>query len=740
MPQLLLELFSEEIPARMQAGAARELARMAAERLKVQELTYDALRTFAGPRRLTLVVDGLPAATPDRSEELKGPKASAPPQALEGFLRKAGVAREALVERDGVLFATLNRPGRPTPEIAAEVIRDIVWDFPWPKSMRSGTSDFRWVRPLKRVLFLFNGNVVPWVMDGIESDEVTEGHRFMGPRPGGTFPVRNFDDYAVKLQEHYVVLDAAERRRRIAEGAAAACEAEGLEVVPDEGLLEEVAGLAEWPTPVLGRMDPAFLDLPGEVIRTSMRTHQKYFAVRKPGETALQPRFVVVANVEASDGGAALAAGNARVLSARLNDARFFWDEDRKPGAFEKWAGKLTGVTFHAKLGTLAERVERIAALAREIAPAVGADPDQAERAARLSKLDLASAMVGEFPELQGVMGGYYARVAGEPDAVADAVRDHYKPVGPSDGVPREPVTVAVALADKLDTLVGFFAIDEKPTGSKDPYALRRAALGVIRLVLENGARLPLLDILYVAERRYWQLVTERADWKERATNLLDYMREVLTLSGYPQFKRPVQTPLTFEQRMYNDIASAKYVSYWLAVLDLLAFFADRLKVQLRDEGRRHDLVDAVFALGDDDLVRITARVEALSAFLATDDGANLLAGYKRAVNILRAEAKKNPDERVEGAVDSARLVAPEEQALGHTLAAVSADLERELAAEDWTLAMRSLARLRAPVDAFFDRVLVNDPDPAVRLNRLRLLSTIRDAANRVADFSLIQG
>ena len=679
MPELLLELFSEEIPARMQAGAARDLARMAAERLRAQELTYDTLRTFAGPRRLTLVVEGVPAATPDRAEELKGPKASAPPQALEGFLRKAGVAREALVERDGALFATLNRPGRPTPEIAAEAVGAIVRDFPWPKSMRSATSAFRWVRPLKRVLCLFDGAVVPFEVDGIAAADLTEGHRFMGPRPGEPFAVTGFDDYASGLAERFVVLDAAERRRRIAEGAAAACAAEGLEVVPDEGLLDEVAGLAEWPVPVLGRMDPAFLDLPGEVIRTSMRTHQKYFAVRRPGDVALQPRFVVVANVEASDGGAALAAGNARVLSARLNDARFFWDEDRKPGAFERWAKRLEGVTFHAKLGTLAERVERIAALAREIAPAVDADPDLAERAARLAKLDLASAMVGEFPELQGVMGGYYARLSpssplplegGEAgrggagttsvgsqgdvsadhphpaahtpipdpsplegegrDAVADAVRDHYKPVGPSDGVPREPVTVAVALADKLDTLVGFFAIDEKPTGSKDPYALRRAALGVIRLVLENGVRLPLAECIF----HQAGLIFEQLQ-SAPARNILSQAPPKIIVDGE---ELEIEGVLTF---LGEDVATVAA----FRPADLLAFFADRLKVQLRDEGRRHDLVDAVFALGDDDLVRITARVEALSAFLATDDGANLLAGYKRAVNILRAEAKKHPDE-----------------------------------------------------------------------------------------------
>ena len=717
MPQLLLELFSEEIPARMQAGAARDLARMAAERLKAQELTWDDLRTFAGPRRLTLVVDGLPAATPDRHEELKGPKASAPPQALEGFLRKAGVAREALVERDGVLFATLDRPGRPTPQIAAEAVGEIVRGFPWPKSMRSGVSAFRWVRPLKRVLFLFDGQVVPFEVDGVIAADLTEGHRFMGPAAGEPFAVTGFDVYAARLAARCVVLDPAERRRRIAEGAAAVCAAEGLEIVPDEGLLDEVAGLAEWPVPVLGAMDAAFLDLPGEVIRTSMRTHQKYFAVRRPGETALAPNFVVVANVEASDGGAALAAGNARVLSARLNDARFFWDEDRKAGTFERWAQKLKGVTFHAKLGTLAERVERIAALAREIAPAVGADPDLAERAARLAKLDLASAMVGEFPELQGVMGGYYARAAGEPDAVADAVRDHYKPVGPSDSVPREPVTVAVALADKLDTLVGFFAIDEKPTGSKDPYALRRAALGVIRLVLENGVRLPLHQHL-----------------RQQAVRLYDWGRFKDRSDGFSREVALVMVDGITPQRPYSRRSEA-------VVIDLLAFAAERLKSQLRDEGRRHDLVDAVFAQGDDDLVRITARVEALSGFLATEDGANLLAGYKRAVNILRAEAKKHPDEVIAPHDDGAAAVdSPEEQAVADTLRTVAGELEQALPSEDWTAAMTSLARLRAPVDAFFERVLVNDPDPAVRLRRLRLLATIQAQANRVADFSLIQG
>ncbi len=739
MPQLLLELFSEEIPARMQAGAARDLERMVVERLKAQELSYDSLHTFAGPRRLTLAIDGLPAATPDRSEELKGPKASAPPQALEGFLRKTGLTREQQTERDGVLYAVTSRAGRPTAEIAAEIVGEIVRAFPWPKSMRSGTSSFRWVRPLKRVLFLFDGAVVPFEIEGIVAGDVTEGHRFLGSK-GAPFAVADFADYQIRLASEFVVLDPAERKRRILDGAEAVCAALGLELIPDEGLLEEVAGLAEWPTPLIGDMHPGFLDLPPEVIRTSMRTHQKYFAVRKAGDASgrLAPHFLVVANIEASDGGAEIKSGNAKVLSARLSDARFFWDEDRKAGAFERWNDKLKGVTFHAKLGTMAERVERIAALAREIAPAVGADPDLAERAARLCKADLASAMVGEFPELQGVMGGYYVRLAGEPDAVADAVRDHYKPVGPADSVPTAPVTVAVALADKLDTLVGFFAIDEKPTGSKDPQALRRAALGVIRSLTAKRTRITLRGLLQppllfsavhanIAEQRRIKAAKEFDVFAEpmKAANALVHLASESAILG----------------EQIRGLAPLHQAQNAL-ISDVIAFFADRLKVLLRDEGKRHDLVDAVFALGDDDLVRIVDRVEALSAFLATEDGANLLAGYKRAANILRAEAKKFPDEAYEALPldGSTSVVDGEEGTLLAALTDVSAKLNPLLASEDFAGAMGQLARLRAPVDGFFDSVLVNDPDPEVRLRRLRLLSTLRDRANRVADFSLIQG
>ncbi|MDR7229830.1 glycyl-tRNA synthetase beta chain [Caulobacter sp. BE264] len=664
MPQLLLELFSEEIPARMQAQAAKDLERMAREHLAAAGFLPEALKTFAGPRRLTLVAEGLPLAQADRKEELKGPRVGAPPQAMEGFLRKAGLTQDQLVERDGVYMAFIEKKGRPTAEIIAEMVEAIVRSFPWPKSMIWGTKKLRWVRPLKRILCVLDREVVPFSIEGIESGDVTEGHRFMGEAK--PFVAKDFDEYVAGLEKHFVVLDVEERKQRILEGCKTLCFARHLELVEDQGLLEEVAGLAEWPTPVLGDMDPAFLSLPPEVIRTSMRTHQKYFAVRKAGEEGLAPHFITIANIQAADGGAVIAAGNAKVLSSRLSDARFFWDEDVKVG-FEPWLKKLDGVTFHAKLGTMAQRVERIVALAGEIAPLVGADVEKTKEAARLAKADLASQMVGEFPELQGIMGGYYARTFGLDGEIADAVRDHYKPQGPSDAVPTAPVSIAVALADKLDTLVGFFAIDEKPTGSKDPYALRRAALGVIRIILENGLRV----------------------------SLAKFGKE-----------------------------------------DLIAFFADRLKVTLRDQGKRHDLVDAVFALGDDDLARIVARVEALDGFLKTDDGKNLLAGYKRASNILKAEEKKGPlptGAPAEPAADSAAEVG-----LYNALRLLDKPLKDALAKEDFTGAMTQLAELRGPVDAYLDGVFVNEPEH--RDNRLRTLAAVRDAMGQVADFGLIAG
>ena len=664
MPQLLLELFSEEIPARMQANAARDLERLAREKLAAEGLLPEALKTFAGPRRLTLVAEGLPVSQADRHEERKGPRVGSPDQAIEGFLRSTGLTRDQLTERDGVYFAHLHKAGRPTAEIVAETVDAIVRNFPWPKSMTWGRGTLRWVRPLKRILCVFDGEVVPFSIDGIESGDVSEGHRFMGS--GLPFQARDFDAYADGLARHFVVLDPEERNERIMDAARTLCFARNFELVDDEGLLDEVSGLAEWPTPILGDMDPAFLDLPPEVIRTSMRTHQKYFAVRDPKTGFLVPHFLVVSNIEAADGGAAIAAGNAKVLSARLSDARFFWDEDLKV-RLEDRLEKLKGVTFHAKLGTMAERVERITALAGELAPVRGAEPALAMQAARLCKADLVSGMVGEFPELQGVMGGYYAEKEGLPAAVAGAIRTHYRPQGPSDDVPTDSVAATVALADKLDTLVSFFAIDEKPTGSRDPFALRRAALGVIRIILSTRARLPL-------------------------------------------------------RKVASD--------------DLLNFFADRLKVLLREQGERHDLVDAVFALGDDDLVRIVSKVNALSGFLGTEDGRNLLAGYRRAVNILKAEEKKGP--LPSGAPNDS---APgEEGALTNAVGHMEVELGKALEREDFAAAMTALAELRGPVDAFFEKVLVNSDVPAERENRLKLLIKVRDAMGRMADFGQITG
>ena len=730
MPQLLLEIFSEEIPARMQQGAARDLDRMFSERLKAAGLTWEALNVFAGPRRLTLVIDGLPSAAEDRNEEVKGPKTSAPAQALEGFLRKTGLTQDQLVERDGVWFAEISSKGRQTTEVFAEAVDQIVRSFPWPKSMRWGTGTLRWVRPIKRIIALFDGAVVPFEIDGIHSGDVTEGHRFLGS--GKPFAVKDFADYRARLERDFVLLDVADRKLRILDGAKAACAARGLALVDDDGLLDEVAGLAEWPTPILGDMDPQFLSLPPEVVRLSMKVHQKYFAVRDPSKDGLAPNFLVVANVEATDGGQALAAGNSRVLSARLNDARFFWDEDQKVG-FDAWNDKLKGVTFHAKLGTLAERVDRIAALAREIAPLVGADADHAEQAARLSKADLASGMVSEFPELQGIMGGYYARLAGYPDAVADAVRDHYKPQGPGDTVPTAPVTVAVAIAEKLDTLVGFFAIDEKPTGSRDPYALRRAALGVIRLVLENGARAPLASVLTDGLTKLWY-----QKWSEPVTRLVDL--EVAQDEGDLSIEETKElAALKADDVVMSDPKGYSAEDSAKACSDLLAFFADRLTVLLRDQGQRHDLVAAVFALGDDDLVRIVRRVEALAAFLATDDGANLLAGYKRASNILKAEEKKGA--LPQGAVATGLANQPaEETALAFAAAAAATAVDAALETEDFAAAMTALAALRGPVDAFFTGVMVNSDVEAERENRLKLLGQVRGVMGRVADFGQIAG
>ncbi len=685
MPQLLLELFSEEIPARMQANAARDLERLAREKLAAEGLLPEALKTFAGPRRLTLVAEGLPAAQSDRHEERKGPRVGSPDQAIDGFLRSTGLTRDQLTEKDGVHFAHIHKAGRPTAEIVAEMVDGIVRNFPWPKSMTWGRGTLKWVRPLKRILCVFDGEVVPFHIDGIDSGDTSEGHRFMGSAQ--PFKARDFDQYADGLARRFVVLDPEERKERIMDAARTLCFARNFELVEDEGLLDEVSGLAEWPTPILGDMDPDFLDLPPEVIRTSMRTHQKYFAVRDPQTGFLVPHFVTVANVEAADGGKTIAAGNARVLSARLSDARFFWDEDRKT-RLEDRLEKLKGVTFHAKLGTMRERVERIEALAGELAAFTGASPELAKQAALLAKADLVTGMVGEFPELQGVMGGYYADKEGLAPEVAEAIRSHYRPQGPTDDVPVEAVAATVALADKLDTLVGFFAIDEKPTGSRDPFALRRAALGVIRIILATRARLPLRKAVAVSE-------FIRAEQEAGASGK----------------------------------ANADEVT---------AFFADRLKVLLREQGQRHDLVDAVFALGDDDLVRIVSKVNALEGFLGTEDGKNLLAGYKRAVNILKAEEKKGA--LPTGEPTDMAGAPPEEAGLINAVGHMQIEVGKALAKEDYAAAMRELSALRPAVDAFFDKVLVNSDIASERDNRLKLLAKVRDAMGSVADFGQVTG
>ena len=758
MPQLLLELLSEEIPARMQPGAQRDLERMARERLAAARLAFDEVRVFAGPRRLTLAVDGLPSAQSERAEERKGPRVGAPEAAMAGFLRSAGVAQEALIERDGVWFAPTTAPGRPTSEIVAEMVEDVVRNFPWPKSMTWGLGRLRWVRPLQRILCIFDRQVVPVDIEGIVAGDLTEGHRFMGSRR--PFSVRDFDDYARRLSGEFVVLDSEERKTRILVAATKLCRAQGLTLIEDDGLLDEVAGLAEWPTPLLGDMDPAFLDLPPEVIRTSMRANQRYFAIQDHLTGKLAPRFLVIANIEAADGGALVAAGNARVLSARLKDAQFFWDEDRRAG-FEARLVKLEGVTFHARLGTMAERAARLAALAESVAPAVGADPRRAREAARFAKADLASAMVGEFPELQGVMGAYYARDAGLPPAVCQAIGEQYRPAGPGDEVPDSPLPMALALTDKLDTLVGFFAIGEKPTGSRDPYGLRRAALGLIRIVLKSDVRLPAreavrdwyrsLKTFAAPGRAVYASAEHTTGWlgaaPDRSSEELDaYLEEfdaALTTGAVYVIAVDEDRPIAFDRTAVGARAPTQPVIYRFrnaseVAEEVRAFLADRLKVLLREEGARHDLVDAVFALGDDDVVRICRRVEALGRFLASDDGANLLIGHKRASNILAAEAKKGP--LPQGAATLQPGAPPEEGALVHAIDTAEPIVEHALAAEDFAGAMRALAALRNPVDAFFDKVLVNSEVPAERANRLRLLGQVRGLMDQVADFSQVSG
>jgi glycyl-tRNA synthetase beta chain len=758
MPQLLLELLSEEIPARMQAGAQRDLERMARERLAAAELPFERLRAFAGPRRLTLVIDGLPVSQRDRVEERKGPRVGAPDAAVAGFLRGAGVERDQLVERDGIYFATISHTGRSSADIIAEMAESVVRGFPWPKSMTSGASPLRWVRPLQRILCVFDGKVVPFEIEGMASGDFTDGHRFMGDtRP---FRARDFEAYHAGLLDHFVLLDADERKARILAAAGEICRAHDLDLVEDQGLLDEVAGLTEWPVPILGEMDPAFLELPPEVIRTSMRVNQRYFAVQHRTTGKLAPRFIVVANIETKDGGALVAAGNARVLSARLSDAQFFWNEDRRAG-FEPWLAKLAGVTFHARMGTMAERVARLEVLAEGLASKVGADPRRAREAAHYAKADLASGMVGEFPELQGVMGAYYAREAGLSPPVAEAIGAQYRPAGPSDAAPDTPLAMALALADKLDTLVGFFAVGEKPPGSRDPYGLRRAALGLIRIVLKSDVRLPVRQAVrdwylslwtYAAPgRAVYASAGRTTGWlgaggggsSEEFEVYLEELEAALTTEAAYVIAVDEDRPIEFDRSVVATRPPTQPVIYRFRAArevaeEVTAFLVERLKVLLRDQGARHDLVDAVFALGDDDLVRISRRVEALERFLATDDGANLLAAFKRASNILAAEAKKGA--LPEGDPSALAGAPAEEGALIAALGHVAPRVETALEAEDFAAAMRALAALRAPVDAFFEKVLVNSQVASERENRLKLLAQARALMAQVADFSQVSG
>ena len=680
MADFLLELLSEEIPARMQAAARNELARLFAECTSEAGLAAGAIDVHSTPRRLVLIARDVAEGTEATSEEIKGPRTSAPQQALDGFLRKTGLSREQLEERDGIYFAIVDRPGKSALDVLGKTVKRIVTDFPWPKSMRWGSGSLRWVRPLHGIVAMLGEDIVPLEIDGISSGATTVGHRFHHPGPitvGGAL------DYVEKLRACHVIVDQEERERIIREGAEAAAKKARLALLPDEGLVVENAGLTEWPVPLFGEFDGDFLDVPREAIVLTMRTNQKYFACTA-SDGGLAPAFVCVANIAAEDRGAAIVEGNRRVLAARLADARFFWEQDLKV-PLEEQAKKLGGIVFHEKLGTVADKVDRIAKLARWLVDSavINADPNVVERAARLAKADLVTGMVGEFPELQGVIGGYLAEAQGEARAVADAIRDQY-------GTPREPVSVAVALADKLDTICAFFGVGLRPTGSKDPFALRRAAISSIEMIVSSRLRLPLTAAI----------------------------RGALA-------NRAAQTKTTEAAHKLDSIAP-----------EILEFFADRLKVQQREAGVRHDLIDAVFSLGgEDDLVRLLARVAALQSFVETEDGRNLLVAYKRAANILKKEKWE-----ATAAAGSGSDVEPEEQALMAALDSAESEASAAIQKEDFTASMAALSSLRGPIDAFFDHVTVNDPDPAKRERRLNLLMRFRDAVNRVADFSKIEG
>ena len=695
MPDLLIELFSEEIPARMQAKARDDLRKLVTDGLVEAGLTYASAGAFSTPRRLTLTLDGVTGESRPVREERKGPRADAPAAAIDGFLRSTGLTLDQLERREdkkgGVtLFGVLQKPGRPAAEIVAEVLETTIRNFPWPKSMRWGNGSLRWVRPLHSILCLLmdeaGASVVPLTVDGITASNTTAGHRFLSP---ARFAVTSFDDYTVKLKRAHVVLDSAEREAAIWQGATNLAFAAGLELVPDPALLTEVAGLVEWPVPLMGRIGADFLHLPPEVLQTSMREHQKFFSVRNPRNGRIEG-FVTVANTETADHGATILKGNQKVLSARLSDARFFWENDLRmaKASMGDWLDGLQSVTFHNKLGSQADRIARIADLARHIAPLVGADAEVAAKAATIAKADLRSAMVGEFPELQGLMGMYYAREAGLPDAVASAARDHYSPLGPTDTVPADPVSVAVALADKIDTLTGFWAIDEKPTGSKDPFALRRAALGVIRLILSNALRLDLRALRVIANGAF---------------------------------------PAAIRVGDANDES-------------LLSFFHDRLKVFLKDQGLRHDLIDACLAMpGNDDLTLVVNRAQALAAFLKTEDGPNLLAGFKRANAILTQAEAKDGVEYSYGA-DLKFAETAQERDLFAKLDMAEATIAPAVSREDFNEAMWAMSALRAPIDAFLDATQINSDNPILRRNRLNLLHRIRAICSGVADLTKVEG
>ena len=707
MPDLLIELFSEEIPARMQKRAGEDLQKLVTNGLVEAGLTYGSAAVFTTPRRLTLALDDMLAASPRQVEERKGPKADAPEKAIEGFLRGAGLTRDQLEERDTpkgkVFFAKIEKPGRPAAEIVAEVLEQTIRNFPWPKSMRWGTGSLKWVRPLHSILCVISdeagAEVVPLTIDGIAAGNTTRGHRFLAP---AEIEVSGFEDYQDKLSRAFVVLDPAARADTIWHDATNMAFAAGLEVVEDPGLLAEVAGLVEYPVVLMGRIGADFLGLPPEVLQTSMKEHQKFFSVRNPKSGQIE-RFVTVANRTTADEGATILAGNEKVLGARLSDAKFFWDNDLRTvtsgAGMETWVKALENVTFHNKLGTQAELIDRMATLSRELAPLVGADADEAEQAARVAKADLSSEMVYEFPELQGLMGSYYARKAGMSDAVADAAKDHYAPLGPSDDVPTEPVSIAVALAEKIDKLTGFWAIDEKPTGSKDPFALRRAALGVIRILVEND--------LSVQTR-----LTLNEGFNAHAVNVARAM-DILKL-----------------QEGWQDDQ----------IDNLLSFIHDRLKVYLRDQGIRHDIIDACIAMdGSDDLTLLVKRARALSETLKTDDGENLIQGFKRANNILSQAEEADGVEYSFGA-DPKFAETEAEKDLFAALDKAEAKITPAMAEQDFSTAMAAMAELRGPIDAFFEAVQVNADNPTVRRNRLNLLSRIRTICSAVADLTKLDG